>query len=1040
MAERHAKTHSRYEWGGSAIILSVLFMIQAFAPVAVSDGGHEMAICQETPVILGGICDGRHNDDDGTTDETDWVEGMFHFNMTSPTEIQFQASWAIREWDKSGIEFFDDKAVILGNDNINADDGLPADVLRSAFDKNTDPDDVSSPTIQESLLSEIDSSISDFLSNWGGSSTPDTTWISDRIFLPDDSGAMSRVDCELDPLNDTDGNAFEPPICISTNVNITLDTSSTYGLPADVSPSDLDTAMEGLLVMGSQITTNFDVRVNPGHKGTYAIQPPTYATVTDAGGWAFGEEVGEVDGDGVAYNSGRWSVDNRDNPSGGVVPADLDMTMGFRDIDGTDIVDVSLDDKSLDLSVSVDLSDESNSFIEVVVGIYQIQSSSMHSWGVPPLMPANKATIPAITSDGIRMAYHTGLMDLGDLSDNIPVSGIGQALASSKEGLTVAMGDFSWTSVTQAPLDPGGLNYTHGVGCERGVHYCMEGDVAMDDTYPVYMRSVSHTFPLSLADLLGGNLGDSGLMNSVSGDDLSKLLNSGVEFSTVLSDDAMESFIGDLLPNGVSADLTMTIVLPTWASTTGGGDSIVLTYRSSGNHDGSIGLTGSESFSWDHAICRNTASEVCWQFENTPDVVCPSTSKSCGYVEADLDIAEISFSRLPITKGISIEFSLSVDLTVHRIALPEDWLDSMTSDTTSLELSVLPADLFRTLAEIGSRGDPLEKTFSLCDSGRSYCEQTIPFSSHNTTGLPAYAESLEKDIGYWIRDNSRDMVEEEGNGWGNLDMSGLVVDIQLPYDELVDNDDSIGDERGIVFSIDIPSVKITAGIDNSWFELIDMARGGERDLEMGVEATDPTNTLVAPFLTPMISAMGGLTDALSASMVSAEGIRVPALGEEGLAPLVEIPTSKLAEIGPSEMGLSLFGFVTVTMPLGIQLEALTSSKGGLTSEIDNVSKRQVITYEIAPDIYDDRIGFNVLLTPMWIISQFQFYLIGLVLFSLWRVRRRMTRRKRKRRAEALEALEESASSPMGYIPPQPTVEVLQVSDNGIVIKRRLVAI
>ncbi len=140
------------------------------------------------------------------------------------------------------------------------------------------------------------------------------------------------------------------------------------------------------------------------------------------------------------------------------------------------------------------------------------------------------------------------------------------------------------------------------------------------------------------------------------------------------------------------------------------------------------------------------------------------------------------------------------------------------------------------------------------------------------------------------------------------------------------------------------------------------------------------------------------------------------------------------------MGLSLFGFVTVTMPLGIQLEALTSSKGGLTSEIDNVSKRQVITYEIAPDVYDDRIGFNVLLTPMWIISQFQFYLIGLILFSLWRVRRRMTRRKMKRRAEALEALEESASSPMGYIPPQPTVEVLQVSDNGIVIKRRLVAI
>jgi len=1034
MAERHAKTHSQYEWGGSAIILSILFMAQAFAPVAVSDAGFdEMTICQDTLSTLGGICDDRTDGHDGTADVTDWVEGMFHFNMTSPTEIHFQASWAIREWDKSGMGLFNSVAMTnaLQSDNIMANDGLPADVLRSAFDENTDPNDASSPTIQESLLTEIDGSISSFLSNWGGSSTPDTTW-SDRVFIPDGSGTMSGVDCQLDPLLDTDGNAFEPPICISTNVNITLPISSTYGLNG-VSASNLDMALEGLLVMGSQITTNFDVRVNPGHKGTYAIQPPTYATVTNAGGWV-GEEVGEVDNDGVAYNSGLWSVDNRVNPSD-VLQADLDMTMGFRDVDGTDIVDVSPLDKSLDLRVSVDLSDESNSFIEVVVGIYQIQSSSMTSWGVPPLMPANKATVPVITSDGIRMAYHTGLMDLGDLSGNIPVSGIGQALASSKEGLSVSMGDFTWTSVSQAPLEPGGLNYTHGFGCARGVHYCMEGSVAMDDTYPVYMRSVSHTFPLSLADLLGGNLGDSGFMNSVSGEDLSKLLNSGVEFSTVLNDDAMESFVGDLLPNGISADLTMTIVLPTWAKTTGGGDSIVLKYRSSGNHDGSIGLTGSESFSWDHAICRNTANEGC--FDNTPDVVCPSTLKSCGYVEANLDIAEISFSSLPVTKGVSIEFSLSVDLTVHRIAIPEDLLDSMTSDTTNLELSVLPADLFRTLAEIGSRGDPLEKTFSLCDNGRSYCEQTVPFSSHNTTGLPAYAESLGKDIEYMIRDNSRDMVEEEGNGWGNLDMSGLVVDIRLPYNELVDNDDSIGDERGIVFSIDIPSVKITAGIDNSWFELIDIARGGE-DLEWGIVASDPANTLVAPFLTPMVSAMGGFTDALSASMVSAEGIRIPAAGEEGLAPLVDVPTSKLSDIGPSEMGLSLFGFVTVTMPLGIQLEDLTSSKGSLSSEIDNVSQRQVITYEIAPGVYEDRIGFNALLTPMWVISQIQFYLIGLLLFSLWRVRRRMTKRKRKRRAEALEALEESAASPMGYIPPQPTVEVLQVSDNGIVVKRRLV--
>ena len=282
MAERHAKTDSQYEWSVSAVVLSILFMVQAFAPVAVSDAGFdEMTICQDSASTLGGICDDRTDADDGTADVTDWVEGMFHFNMTSPTEIQFQASWAIREWDKSGMGLFNSASMAnaLQSDNIMANDGLPADVLRSAFDENTDPNDAGSPTIQESLLTEIDGSISDFLSNWGGSSTPDTSW-SDRIFLPDDSGSMSGVDCELDPLLDSDGNAFEPPICISTNVNITLPVSTTYGI-SGVGASDLDTALEGLLVMGSQITTKFDVKVNPGHKGTYAIQPPSYATVVD---------------------------------------------------------------------------------------------------------------------------------------------------------------------------------------------------------------------------------------------------------------------------------------------------------------------------------------------------------------------------------------------------------------------------------------------------------------------------------------------------------------------------------------------------------------------------------------------------------------------------------------------------------------------------------------------------------------------------------------------------------------------------------------
>ena len=168
----------------------------------------------------------------------------------------------------------------------------------------------------------------------------------------------------------------------------------------------------------------------------------------------------------------------------------------MRDKSTTSIVEVSPNDKSLDLRVSIDLSNETSALVEVTAGIYQIQSSTLSSWGVPDLMPRDKAVIPVITSDGIRMAYHTGLLDLKDLSKSIPISGIGQALTDSGSGPSVQMGDFQWIGVSSAPLDQGGLNYTHSsTQCERGVNYCMEGSVAMDDSYPVYMKSVSHTFP-----------------------------------------------------------------------------------------------------------------------------------------------------------------------------------------------------------------------------------------------------------------------------------------------------------------------------------------------------------------------------------------------------------------------------------------------------------------------------------------------------------------------------------------------------------------
>ena len=483
------------------------------------------------------------------------------------------------------------------------------------------------------------------------------------------------------------------------------------------------------------------------------------------------------------YHSGLWSIDWR-SPSGPLASqsfsGDLAMTLGFRQTDTTGVVSVSSDDKSLDLRVVVDMTDESNAFVEVVAAIYQIQASSLDQWGVPPLMTKDKANIPVITSDGIRMAYHTGLLDLKDLSNNIPVSGIGEAIGNSNPDVNVQMGEFQWTHVSQPPLDPGGLNYTHGFGCLRVDYYCLNGSVAMDDTFPVYMRSVSHTFPLSLADLLGGNLGDGvGFLNQVTGDDLNTLMNSGVEFSTILSDSTMDSFIGNMLPSGLTADLTMEIMLPSWASTKEGGNSIELAYRVPGDHVGEISLTGSDSFLWNHAICSNSTGTSC--SDANTDRVCESSLKTCAYVDVGLDISEFNMANLPISKGVTVEFELTVNLTVHRIAVPESLFKSMNTDTTNLSLDVLPSDLIRLFLEIGSRGGALPVDFPLCNTGRSYCDQSIPLSNNNVTGLPGFAKSFSEDLKSYITDEARTLSMDTNNSFGNLDMDAfsLVLDLSL---------------------------------------------------------------------------------------------------------------------------------------------------------------------------------------------------------------------------------------------------------------------
>jgi hypothetical protein len=953
---------------------------------------------------------------------------MYYFNMTSTTTLQFEASWAIREWDKSALGMFSSSSMTtaLLLDNIGADDGLPADVLRASLDNNTDPTDPESPTVEETLLGEIDGSVSSLLTSWGTATTPVTAW-TDQITLPDGFGGNTNVDCTIDHNNSQNGNSFDPPICIHTNVTITLPISTYGNTLSGVSAANLERAYEAMLVMGARVTTSFSVSAEPGFKGTYSIQPPSYATVAEVQG-TYAQRVLHNTSD--SYHSGLWVIDNL-NPIGsgsGALTGNLVMMMAFRETAFTSTVDIDSDERSLDLSVVLDMTDEESVSIEVTAGIYQVQAITMSEWGIS-LMSPQIADIPVITSDGIRMAYHTGLLDIADLAEAMPIGGIGDALASSNPDLSITMGSFQWVSIAQSPLSTGGLNYTHVAPCLKGVNFCTEGAVAMDGSYPVYLQSISHTFPFSLAELFGGNLGeDAGFLNDVTGDDLSKILNSGLEFSTVLSDDVMEDFIGGMLPEDLSADLTFEIRLPTWASTKDGETSIVLGYRMSGNHIGNVSLTGSDSFDWEHPLCSDNGSACS---DNNQDVFCTSTMKSCARTTVDLDITEFSTTNLLLSKGITMEFALTINMSVHRIGLPSSALNSLNTDTTNISLEVLPSDLLKLIVDVAGRSeDPFEYDFPLCDTGMNYCDQNIQFSA---SGLETFADNFGDDITSYIQDLAFSEQSEQNSFFGKLDLSGVKVETTLTG--LNDTDDSVGDEEGITLSVHVPRVRVTAGLDNTWLELIAKLRGDESvSLKLGV---DTSNVLIAPFLNPMIGAMDGLTGALTAGLVSAEGVT---------APLVEVPTDGFNTTLNEEMGLSVTGEIKLRLPLGIVLQNITSKDVQITEYIEEddagkgIAGRQVIVYKLMPgaQVGGDVYSFNPMIGWNWIIQQVIYYIGAILLFSAWRMRGRRVKRKRKRRTMEIELMTEAAENiNRVYVPSAPTVEVLMVADNGIVIKKRL---
>ena len=110
-----------------------------------------------------------------------------------------------------------------------------------------------------------------------------------------------------------------------------------------------------------------------------------------------------------------------------------------------------------------------------------LDTETLNGWGINVFGVSSSATIPVITSDGIRLAYND-IVDLTQFTDQFPVGDIVEGLGNTIAGVgDITMSDLEWVSTTDGTgifESAGGLNYSHSTGCTEpvvpaGLHYCL---------------------------------------------------------------------------------------------------------------------------------------------------------------------------------------------------------------------------------------------------------------------------------------------------------------------------------------------------------------------------------------------------------------------------------------------------------------------------------------------------------------------------------------------------------------------------------------
>ena len=960
-----------------SLCLTLIFATPLLAPLASADG---METCDGAGFS---DCDDYDSNDDGTPFQQDWIRGVYDFDLQDTSTIHMTLSWAIREFDRSKVGL--DSAIIqtaLANDNLDENDGVPADMIRSYFAY-----DDGSGTVGDKMLDEVQDTINDLLTNGFGTVTAINTQYDD-IYTEAGNSEICTTDASEDSIYDagspvTQNNAFDPPICFSTIAEIQLSTG-TFNL-LENSNLDLERAYQGLLIMGSELTTQFDVFAEPGHVSTFRISPPNYGAVVGLDSNSSTDLSLCQPSDCV----GEWTVNYLDAGLGIVdrKAQTVSLTMGHRNTSTTSIVELDPNEEAVSLHLKVDLSDEQAVQIDFIAGINYLDTSTMDSWGISLVELSNLATIPQITSDGIRLAYENGIAPLDDFTDQFPVTSIGNAFSESIPGKPdIQMGDLTWVSDSIAEgIDgpAGGLNYSHSVGCSETVvppntiSYCIQGPSAMGYAHPIYLRSTSNSFPLGLLDIIQDNIPEtefSDYFGEITNEDLRRVMDAGLSLETVLDTSFLENMIPSDLP---PSKITLELILPNWIETIDGQDRIILEHSANGENRNDVSIAGPSPYTYNHPILNENDEVICLQTQKT----CVSTSLS-----VDFDTFDIN----EWTKSISVEFGLEASAVVHRVALPQGYYDI--NEDTTVRMEVIPSDLVRLIGDIMSRSDSPMKIERCLEPNTEFanCPESRQIVFNLTSdGLMEFGTDVGEILTNEIHIASEELEDnDKGPEFTEVDIGDFSIETSLAG--LGTPGPIVSDEVGLSVSVKIPKVRFTMAISSPWGDLFS---GDPNLITLSLLTENIDGAFRSPLLQPMVMMVDGISSILTTSVVSSEGVTFPPLEQEALT----FQTGSWDTTIHEETEFDLTGPVSFTLPKGIIVKEGTSAQGNMQITEDE-DGRQVITYTIPPEGLDDEVTLRLQVTWMYLLGQFWAYPAVVIILLILLIRRRRKKKKKKRAA------------------------------------------